>query len=269
MTNEGTTLRLPMSSRSPLLLLLALSLALWCPARPAGAAEVEVEDACTACHRDPSLLVKNKKLYDYFQQWDGSIHQQEGVTCDKCHGGDPRAAQKDPAHGKGVAASNISSGIHYRNIPRTCGKCHEDILEGFQKSNHFEHVAAEGEDAQGPTCVTCHGSIDAEILDVNSVEAACARCHNFETDNNPDIPAKARDALNKFLSIHRFYRYITIKAQPDDAKRFFADLDPRLRRLSVTWHTFDLDAIEAGIEEVLGLLKAKRDEIRQKRIAAD
>jgi hypothetical protein len=37
----------------------------------------------------------------------------------------------------------------------------------------------------------------------------------------------------------------------------------------VTWHTFDLDAIEAGIEEVLGLLKAKRDEIRQKRIAAD
>ena len=130
-------------------------------------------------------------------------------------------------------------------------------------------MTPEEDDQQGPTCVTCHGSIDAEILDVNSVEAACVRCHNFETDNNPDIPAKARDALNKFLSIHRFYRYITIKAEPDDARQFFADLDPRLRRLSVTWHTFDLDAIEAGIEEVLGLLKAKRDEIRQKRIAAD
>jgi hypothetical protein len=267
MTSEGKTLQLPIPSRAPLLLL-ALSLALWCSGQPAAAAETEIEGSCTACHRDPALLVRNKKLYDYFQQWDGSIHQQEGVTCDKCHGGNRKAANKDQAHGAGVAASNPSSGVYYAKIPRTCGKCHEDILEGFQKSNHYEHVAAEGEDRQGPTCVTCHGSIDAEILDVNSVEAACARCHNFETDNNPDIPAKAREALNKFLSIHRFYRYITIKAEPEDAKQFFADLDPRLRRLSVTWHTFDLDAIGAGIEEVLDLLKAKRDELRRKRAEA-
>jgi nitrate/TMAO reductase-like tetraheme cytochrome c subunit len=190
MTSEGTTLQLPMPSRTPLLLLLALSLALLFPGRPAGAAEAEVEDACTACHRDPTFLVKNKKLYDYFQQWDGSIHQQEGVTCQKCHGGNPKTTNKDQAHSAGVAASDASSGIYYAKIPQTCGKCHEDILEGFQKSNHYEHVAPEEEDEQGPTCVTCHGSIDAEILDVNSVEAACARCHNFETDNNPDTTSK-------------------------------------------------------------------------------
>ena len=148
MTSEGTTLQLPMPSRTPLLLL-ALSLALLFSGRPAGAAEAEVEDACTACHRDPALLVRNKKLYDYFQQWDGSIHQQEGVTCEKCHGGNPKATNKDQAHGAGVAASDASSGIYYAKIPQTCGKCHEDILEGFEKSNHYEHVAAEEGDEQG------------------------------------------------------------------------------------------------------------------------
>jgi nitrate/TMAO reductase-like tetraheme cytochrome c subunit len=251
------------------LLLLALAFAFVGPGRSAGGAETEAEDACIACHRDPDFLVENKKLYDYFQQWDGSIHGREGVSCDECHGGDPKTAQKDKAHGEGVAASDTSSGIHYRNIARTCGKCHEDILEGFQKSDHFEHVAAKGEDKQGPTCVTCHGSIDAEILDVNSVEATCARCHNLETDNNPEIPEKARYVLNKFLSIHRFDRYITTRAEPDDASEFFADLDPKLRRLSVTWHTFDLDAIEASTAEVLDVLKAKRDEIRRNRAEAN
>jgi hypothetical protein len=33
----------------------------------------------------------------------------------------------------------------------------------------------------------------------------------------------------------------------------------------VTWHTFDLDAIDKGTAEVLTLLKAKRDELRKRR----
>jgi hypothetical protein len=256
--------------RGARLALAALCVALLGPGAAAHGAEVPAEDgdSCTACHGDPSFLVTNKKLYDYFQQWEGSIHQLEGVTCQKCHGGNPKAKKKEKAHGAGVAASDPSSGIYYKKIPQTCGSCHEDILEGFQQSNHYEHLDPKEADAQGPTCATCHGSINAEILNVNSVRAACSHCHNEETENNPEIPEEATAVLNKFLSIQRFYRYITIKAEPEEAKAFFSDLDPRLRRLSVTWHTFDLEEIEKGVADVLGRLKAKRDELRQRRAEA-
>ena len=242
---------------------LILALILLTP--PDGAAADSDEDSCTGCHRDPGFLVTNKKLHDYFQQWDTSIHKQEGVGCVACHGGDPKAATKQEAHGDGVASSDPSSGIYYKNVHETCGRCHQEILEGFRESDHFEHLVEKRDEPQGPTCVTCHGAIDVDILNVNTVEESCARCHNEEDDNHPEIPEKARTFLNRFLSIHRFYRYITIKADPAEAAAFFQELDPRLSALAVTWHTFDIEAIDSGTSEVLGLLKAKREEIRNRR----
>ncbi len=227
--------------------------------------QAEERDYCVECHSNPKFLVTNKKLYDYFQQWASSVHRQEDVSCMDCHGGDGTASDKTEAHGGAVAEAVEASGVNFKNIPDTCGGCHEGILEGFQKSAHFEHVVAKEQVAQGPTCVTCHGSINVGILNVNSVEEACARCHNQESDNHPENPAKARLILSRFLSIHRFYRYITIRIEPEEARAFFEDIDRRLQRLSVTWHTFDLPKIEEEVDEVLSVLKVKRDEVRRKR----
>jgi hypothetical protein len=222
---------------------------------------------CEDCHRDPDFLVTNNQLYDYYQQWSGSVHQLEDVSCDDCHGGDAAATDKDAAHADGVRASDPTSGIYFKNVPDTCGTCHEEILTGFSESKHFEHVEKEKGEEQGPTCVTCHGSIDSAVLNVNTVTEACARCHNAESDNHPENPEKAQAILNRFLSIQRFYRYITIRAEPEEARAFFSALDPVLRKLSVTWHTFDLDLIDKETTEVLALMKAKRDEIRVRRRA--
>jgi hypothetical protein len=246
-----------------LLLLMALLL----PA--ARADDVAPENSCERCHRDPDFLVTNKKLYDYYQEWRVSIHQQEEVGCDDCHGGNARAANKVEAHADGVRASDPASGIHYKNIPDTCGTCHSEILEGFRTSEHFEHVEKKKEIEQGPTCVTCHGSIDSEVLSVNTVAESCARCHNAENGNHPDNPERASAVLNRFLSIQRFYRYITIRAEPEEARTFFESIDPRIQHLSVTWHGFDLDEIDKETSAVLALMKAKRDEIRARRAAAE
>jgi hypothetical protein len=233
---------------------------------PAGAASAaDEESSCEACHRDREFLVKNKKLYDYYQQWDASVHRQEEVTCDNCHGGDPSARGEAEAHGDGVGADDPKSGVYFKNVPETCGTCHEEILESFLKSDHAEHIDAKADEDQGPTCVTCHGSIDVGVLNVNSVEAACARCHNEKTDNHPETPDRAQTILNRFLSIQRFYRYISIRAKPADAKPFFVDMDVQLSHLSQTWHTFDLDEIESETADVLAQLKAKREEIRRQR----
>jgi nitrate/TMAO reductase-like tetraheme cytochrome c subunit len=226
--------------------------------------EAEPENTCESCHRDSDFLVTNRKLYEYYQEWSGSVHQQEEVTCDDCHGGDATASAKVASHDDGVAASDPASGIYYKNVVDTCGTCHDEVLEGFRESKHFEHVEKKEGEEQGPTCVTCHGSINSEVLSVNSVEAACARCHNEETDNHPDIPEKARAILNRFMSINSFYRYITIRDEPEDAKEFFQAIDPRIQRLAVTWHGFDLKEIDAETREVLATLKAKRREIRSR-----
>jgi nitrate/TMAO reductase-like tetraheme cytochrome c subunit len=242
-------------------LLGALLVMAW-PHHEAFAKQVEADDSCVECHRNPDFLVQNKKLYDYFQQWQGSIHDREGVACSDCHGGDPEAKDKDKAHGDGVDEASENSEIHFKNVSNTCGQCHEDILEGFKTSEHFEHVVKAKQEKQGPTCITCHGSIDVDILNVNSVKASCARCHNDETGNQPENPAEAQEVLNDFLSIHRFYRYLTPRMDPAEAKAFFSEVDMRVAKLSVTWHTFDLDEIEDETHDLLKLLRHKRDEVR-------
>jgi nitrate/TMAO reductase-like tetraheme cytochrome c subunit len=236
--------------------LLLMWIAPWGSARAS-----ETGDSCVDCHSDPRFLVTNKKLYDYFQKWQDSIHGQEEVTCVDCHGGNPSAARKDAAHAGDLEAANRVSAVNFRNIPGTCGTCHEEIYEGFRKSAHFDHVAAKEQEEQGPTCVTCHGSINVAVLNVNTVEETCSRCHNEESENHPETPEKARSLLNRFLSIHRYYRYITVRGDPAETKGFFDAVDAQIRALSVSWHTFDLDGIEEKTEAMLESVRTKREEV--------
>jgi hypothetical protein len=241
----------------------ALFAALLCVApRGSATAAEEKSDSCIECHSGSELMVTNKKLYDYFLRWGESIHKQEGVSCDDCHGGNPELSDKDKAHGGSLGGSDVKSAVNFRNIPDTCGECHDDIFEGFQKSEHFEHVSNQGEEEeQGPNCVTCHGAINVAALNVTTVEEICQKCHNEESDNQPENPRKARALLNRFLSIHRYYRYITVRGDPVETKLFVARIDPQISELTVTWHSFDLEAIEEKTEAVLTELNAKRAEV--------
>ena len=243
----------------PLVLMLAIG---FIPQSNVSAGEAE-KNTCIECHGAKTFLVRNKKLYDYFQQWETSIHSQESVSCDDCHGGNPRASEKKASHGAGVASTDKASGIYFTNVSETCGDCHDAILEGFKESEHFKHVVAEKQEAQGPTCVTCHGSINVEILNVSSVAESCVRCHNEESDNHPENPEKAEHLINRFLSISHYYRYLSHRIDPSESQAFFKAVDQKLSHLSITWHTFDLDAIEIETKEVLDQLKSKRDEIRK------
>jgi hypothetical protein len=222
-----------------------------------------VEDSCVVCHSNPDFLVTNKKLFDYFQEWQLSVHQQEEVSCVDCHGGDPGIRDKKGAHGGEVGEANRRSAVNFRNIPETCGQCHEDYLQAYRGSPHFEHLVAKEQEQQGPNCVTCHGSVNESILNVNTVQRTCLRCHNEESENNPDIPDRAKTVLNKFLSIHRFYRYITVRGDPIETRPFFESVGARVESLSVSWHSFDLSKVEEMTEEVLLTLKEKRNELRK------
>ena len=105
-------------------------------------------------------------------------------------------------------------------------------------------------------------------LDVTTVETACARCHNDDTKIDPKIPEEARATLNKFLSIDRFHRYIAARMDPAEAALFISEIDARVEALSVRWHTFDLEDIDAETAAVLDVMRRKRDEIRKQRAGA-
>jgi len=233
---------------------------------PAPAAK---RDSCVDCHSNRDFLVTDRKLYEYFQQWTLSVHRQEEVSCVDCHGGDPGIADKDGAHGGDLSGEAVSSAVNFKNIPRTCGECHEDVYRAYRQSDHSEYLVAEEDAQQGPNCVTCHGSMSTGVLNVNSIRESCARCHNEKTDNHPENPERATAILNRFLSIHRFYRYIAVRGSPDESRAFFEVADQKIEHLVVTWHTFDLEEIEAETRAVLDLLKAERDRIRQAIRAAE
>jgi len=90
----------------------------------------------------------------------------------------------------------------------------------------------------------------------------CQRCHNEETQNHPELPAKANDILDRFHKINSYYRYIGSHSDPTDIQAFFAVMDKRIRELSVLWHTFDLPTIDKETRFILDLLKAKSVEVR-------
>lgn len=227
--------------------------------------EAETADSCVDCHSDPNLLVRSPKLWEYFQEWESSIHRQEGLSCSNCHGGNPEAADEEAAHGGPLGGAAPESAVSFRNIPDTCGECHADIREAYAQSAHARALDVERKQRQGPNCVTCHESVDESTLDVLTVKEACAQCHNDETNNHREIPERARRILARFRSIHQLYRYIGVRAEPLEAGQFFRMIDPELRDVTMTWHTVDLPEIERKTKIVLNLLKQKRDEIRRRR----
>ena len=244
--------------------MLACWLALVLPAGAAEPAAAAPKDSCVACHSDPAFLVQNKKLYDYYKNWQLSVHRQERVTCVECHGGNARVADKETAHGGSVMrASDPSSPISYQNVPKTCARCHEDVYKNYLQSEHFKHLTKNPDEKQGPNCVTCHGSVNISVLNVGTVRDTCSRCHNDKTGIYPEIPDQAEEVLSKFLSIHRYYRFIATQGNPARIKAIFGTIDPRIKKLSASWHAFDLDKVGKETKELIDYLKAQREQILQ------
>lgn len=244
----------------------------WAPSRSVAQGKSETSarevESCIRCHSDPDFLVTHPRIYEYYRDWERSIHAQEGVTCSDCHGGNPNARDARRAHAEFAGENEARSAVGFSRVAETCGDCHDEILDAYRQSKHFAKLKEEKGDRHGPTCVTCHSAMNTLTLDVTTVETACARCHKEGTKIDPKIPQQARGALNKFLSIDRFHRYIAARMDPAQSGLFFREVDARVESLSILWHTFDLERIDAETRAVLDVMRAKRDEIRQQRAPA-
>jgi hypothetical protein len=152
------------------------------------------DNACVSCHQNlPG------KLSSVVEEWKQSIHFQNNVTCDGCHGGDPSVkrdqfdseeAFKNHSHLHRDrefllvprTESLFTSAVRGRAVSYFCGKCHSNIKEKHLGSPHGE--------LGNPTCLYCHGQGShaiqesrPEIIDVRSRREGgrCATCHHAAT----------------------------------------------------------------------------------------
>jgi hypothetical protein len=219
----------------PLLLAVAL----------AGGGVKVAPNGCVTCHeRLPASTAGGHS----FQDWRASPHGRAGATCDKCHGGDPAAADRDAAHRGVYSSRETRSRVYYTRIPATCGSCHQQELDFFSRSRHYTQLVTTG---RGPNCVTCHGSMAIRVLSPGEMEATCSACHNAERRVPATAPVSARYLLVLLQQVDFGIRVTEALAARSAQGRVRDSADRQLREARATmrsarqgWHSFDLDRVE-------------------------
>jgi hypothetical protein len=207
------------------------------------------KNSCVACH---SKLPASSFFGVKFHSWVGSIHQQHGVTCNKCHGGNPAATTEKQAHVGVFGSSNPKSSVYFKNVPATCGKCHGAQFYKFTQSLHYKMLETTG---RGPDCVTCHGSMVTKVLSPDDLVAVCQRCHNRRMGIFPYVPQKAKAVLlllreSKELFAADKQLYHSPKCAPT-----LGHAEVLLQAAKLNWHTFDLDTITRELDQFHDTLK--------------
>ncbi len=92
------------------------------------------DDICAGCHGMAQKQLKK------------SVHAKK--SCKTCHG---------KPHEIGVA-DETGSRLSSTGQLETCGKCHDDVLDGFKTSVHGEGLLKSGLTKAAPSCSSCHGT---------------------------------------------------------------------------------------------------------------
>lgn len=218
-----------------------------CSAAVSRADENKTGNSCVACHsRLPGSSFVGVKSHS----WKGSVHQKQGVTCDKCHGGDPRAAGQKEAHAGVFGSGDTQSTVYFKNVPSTCGKCHGAEFYKFTQSLHYKRLESVG---KGPECVTCHGSMVTRILTPDTIAAVCEQCHNTRMGVFPSVPEKAKAVLLLLRQSKALLDADTKLYHPGEGtekSKALRDARSSLHSAKLDWHKFDLDTITADLQDM-------------------
>lgn len=150
------------------------------PASPVNHANIPA--TCAKCHGRTEEMEKfNLRQRAVVVTYDKSVHglaHAKGVmnsaVCTDCHG-------SHDLH----RSTNQQSKLYWQTIPATCGKCHENVRQTYQRSVHGAAVASGVRDA--PVCTDCHGEHTIQAVREATSKVApshipetCGQCHGAE-----------------------------------------------------------------------------------------
>ena len=218
-------------------------------------------NTCLSCHRTLPAPTAGARAY---ADWKDSVHARGGVTCDRCHGGDPRAASAEAAHRGVRPPSDPRSRVRAAAIPAMCGSCHTAQLAEFRRSRHSRVLQAAGGPREAPTCVTCHGAMHTAVLSPGDVADACAACHNASTGLNPNVPEEAHATLDLIFyarnTVHWSGEFVELARRRGydvgAAAAALAEARRKYEESKVKWHSFDFRRI---LELVDGAYEAAKE----------
>jgi len=212
------------------------------------------ETVCQQCHSG-----QEERLSAPVALWHNSVHAQNGISCNDCHGGDPTdfAMAMTPERGFLGAPEETA-------IPGFCGRCHIGVEEDYRASKHGKALGK-----GGPQCVTCHGNHGVQRASLDLINPNdCSRCHSYEratvirealvaTDNRiagleTDLAALHRIGLStKELSGELF-------AQRNGFHRLFHSVDVDKVRQDTANVQQHLDTISAKVDAIHAELSQRK-----------
>ncbi|HUI68667.1 MAG TPA: hypothetical protein VL087_10740 [Nitrospirota bacterium] len=157
-------------------------------------------NACVTCH-----TFLGGELGRPVKEWAGSIHQQNGITCDPCHGGNADVDLGNIQHltgqdfeAKRSQAMSASSGFvgkpSGKGLFAMCARCHYPSVARFEKSIMGKaYLDSKG----GPSCVTCHHAHRNVMPEVPKV---CGLCHKDTAGFDQIDPMDVTESTVKALS---------------------------------------------------------------------
>ena len=188
-------------------------------------------DNCSACHQK-----NGDQAVSLFAR---STQARSGITCNRCHGGDPLAAQKEKAHGGRFIGKPTSN-----DTLTMCGSCHRAQIAAFRTSKHFP-------ERRGVARVDCSGCHGAHLVGAQSDNFSfayyCSGCHGLEY--LPELPGD----LLKVLAVADESRRIAREASRFTPSEEVINRRKDIRRLiGEIVHPTDL---QAGHDKVLEIVK--------------
>jgi hypothetical protein len=166
----------------------------------AGAQAEQKPGACVTCHEYLGGELARPAL-----EWKGSIHQQNGVTCDFCHGGNAgvdignikRLSPQEFAERQSRAMSKSHNFIGKpsgKAMFDLCRQCHSASVDRYARSIMGKaYLDSKG----GPSCVACHNAHNNTMPEVPKV---CESCHKDTTGFDRIDPMDVTESTISALS---------------------------------------------------------------------
>ena len=145
---------------------------------------LNLPETCGRCHENLDLTTKYEMLYGKaVELYQSSVHGKAALggiymaaTCNDCH------SAGGTAH-RIMGPGNPESSINHFNIPKTCGRCHQNVENDYWEGIHGKLVKRGETDS--PVCTNCHGEHGiispsdpkSPVSTARVAQATCAPCH--------------------------------------------------------------------------------------------
>lgn len=195
------------------------------------------EIVCITCH-----AAMAGKYGEPVKLWQGSIHAENGIACNACHGGDPKDAANAMLKERGFLGAP-----KYNDVPEFCGRCHVGVLKDYLASGHGRALSN-----GGPNCVVCHGNhqiVKASLDLIN--EKSCSRCHSY--DRAKLIKASMQETEGQIIALDA--RIVAYKQVGSDTERLEKELFATRNHFHSLFHSVDVKKVTAESARLQAELK--------------